>query len=350
MLITVLMSVYNTEERWLRAAVDSILRQTIEDFEFIIVTDCPSDNSVNIIKEYAIKDRRIRLIENENNMGLTKSLNRGLGLAKGKYIARMDADDISLPYRFERQVRYLEDHEEAVAVGCRCSTTNTRIPVLNDWIDDTEIMRIRMLFRNAGLPHPTAMIRHEVLKSNSLRYTEWVKKSQDYKLWVDLLPFGKLVLLPDILFIYREHASQVSANGASLTFAHQIAIEQAENFLGKMTDREKELHCTASEIEIPQNDVRGLANYYDRLLKANSDRKLYDQEKLKIEIDYMWCQKAFRRLKILKSPDMLLNKRTLHILHPTLFKYVRENKKRTTDYVDAIKRFQQGIQNNYIQE
>ncbi|TNE70794.1 glycosyltransferase family 2 protein, partial [bacterium] len=102
--ITCLMSVYNGEE-FLREAMDSILDQTYTNFEFLIINDGSTDDTVPIIESY--DDPRIRLIHNEVNIGLTKSLNKGIGLAKGEYIARMDADDISLPERFERQIEVL---------------------------------------------------------------------------------------------------------------------------------------------------------------------------------------------------------------------------------------------------
>ena len=348
MLISVIMSVFNTNELWLRKAIESILDQTVKDYEFIIVLDCPTDNSNAVVYEYANRDRRIRILENIENLGLTKSLNRGLEAAQGKYIARMDADDISLPTRFEKQVDYLERHEGVAAVGCRCSTTSSSVPVLNDWTKDRDLLRARMLFRNTGLPHPTAMIRHSALTDNHVKYTEWVKKSQDYKLWVDLLPYGDLVLLPDILFIYREHDAQVSANGASLSFAHQISVEQAERLMEKLSEKEKAFHCTSAEMELPENDARGLSKYYDKLLAANKEKKIYDQDKLKTEIDYLWCQKAFRRLKLLKKADMAFSLRTLRLLTPRLLRYTKENKRQKNEYVSAVEEFKNHQQTAYL--
>lgn len=108
-MISVIMSTYKEDERLLRESIESILNQTYRDFEYIIILDYP-DNDVHksVIEEYALKDDRIHFYINEKNMGLTDSLNRGLSLCHGEYIARMDADDISLPDRLERQVKYLE--------------------------------------------------------------------------------------------------------------------------------------------------------------------------------------------------------------------------------------------------
>ena len=343
MLVSVIMSVYDTKEKWLRQSVESILKQTFKDFEFIIVLDCPSDNSSEIINEYKKKDQRIRVLVNENNLGLTKSLNRGLEIAKGKYIARMDSDDISVSYRFERQVHYLEEHQNVVAVGSRCYATKSNSLILNEWTENRELLRIRMLFRNAGIPHPTAMIRNSVLQQHGIRYTEWAKKSQDYKLWTDLLPFGDIVLLPDLLLVYREHSSQISANGGSVSYAHRIAIEKAEELVGHMDEKEKLFHCTAAEVQLPENDVEGFSNYLERLIKENEKKNTYRQELFSLELDYMWCQKAFRRFKIERKTDMLFFKRTLRIFKPKLFQYMKENKRKNRAYKQAVKEFKEEV-------
>ena len=101
------MSIYSEEEEWIRESIDSILNQTFSDFEFIIINDNPNrDKNNSLLTEYTRIDNRIIIITNEENIGLTKSLNKGLEIARGKYIARMDADDISLPTRFEKQVDF----------------------------------------------------------------------------------------------------------------------------------------------------------------------------------------------------------------------------------------------------
>ena len=110
------MSVYNGE-RYLRPAVESILNQSYPDFEFIVIDDGSADNSRNILAEYAVQDSRLRIIPNETNLGLTRSLNKAIGLAHGRYLGRQDADDISLPQRLERQVAFLNAHPEVGLVG-----------------------------------------------------------------------------------------------------------------------------------------------------------------------------------------------------------------------------------------
>jgi glycosyltransferase involved in cell wall biosynthesis len=133
--ISVVMSVYNGE-KYLRQAIESILQQTYTDFEFIIIDDGSTDSSREIIQSY--DDKRIRLVINEQNIGLTKSLNKGIRLAKGEFIARMDADDISLPQRFEKQVAYLDSHPEVGVLGTYANIIDHRGKIINNIIFPTE--------------------------------------------------------------------------------------------------------------------------------------------------------------------------------------------------------------------
>lgn len=115
-LIYVVMSCYN-REKYVVEAIESILNQTYTNFEFIIIDDCSTDNTFEIVKEYAKKDNRILALKNDKNYCYVHSLNKGIEIAKGKYIARMDDDDISLPERFEKQVEFLEKNEDIIALG-----------------------------------------------------------------------------------------------------------------------------------------------------------------------------------------------------------------------------------------
>ena len=145
-LISVVMSNYNTDELYLRASIESILNQTYKNFEFIIVDDCSSDNSVSVIESY--DDKRIKLIKNPKNMGLTKSLNIAIKAAKGEFIARMDADDISLPQRFEKQVEFLTQNPEYIACGTAIKILGSHKEgkIISRTIPDVETFRIYLLF------------------------------------------------------------------------------------------------------------------------------------------------------------------------------------------------------------
>ncbi len=203
-LITVLMPVYNCAN-FVSEAVESILSQTYTDFEFIIIDDCSTDKTVNIIKSYT--DTRIRLIEKPRNTGYTYSLNLGLEMAKGKYIARMDGDDISLPLRFEKQVAFLENNIDVVLCGTALKIIDSdRVIRYPEFHDDIKVQ----LLRHNCIGHPSVMLRKSILNKNSLIYNIGKEPAEDYDLWTKLVFFGKFYNLPEVLLFYRQHDMQVS--------------------------------------------------------------------------------------------------------------------------------------------
>jgi glycosyltransferase involved in cell wall biosynthesis len=202
--ITVIMPVYNCE-LYIQEAVESILNQTYSDFELLIIDDASSDQTVSIIKKY--NDPRIQLIEKPLNTGYTNSLNYGLLLAKGKYIARMDGDDISLPKRFAKQVAYMEAHPEVVVCG-----TSYKIVGNDKHIsipENHDVIKLAFLKTNCIL-HPSVMIRKSVLDEFSIIYDTSKEPAEDYDMWVRLSTYGKLHNLQDILIEYRIYTGQVS--------------------------------------------------------------------------------------------------------------------------------------------
>jgi glycosyltransferase involved in cell wall biosynthesis len=202
--ITVLMPVFNCE-LYIKEAVDSILNQTYTDFEFIIIDDASTDGTVSIIKSY--NDVRIQLIEKSINSGYTNSLNQGLKLAKGKYIARMDGDDISLPERFEKQVAYLEANPDVTLCGTCFTVIGSDVVI--QLPENHEAIKLAMLRGNC-IAHPTVVIRKEVLDELPMVYNVSKEPAEDYDLWVRVLSLGKLYNLQEVLLKYREHDTQVS--------------------------------------------------------------------------------------------------------------------------------------------
>jgi glycosyltransferase involved in cell wall biosynthesis len=223
--ISVVMSVYNTKEEYLRAAVESILNQDFKNFEFIVILDNPTDNSANIINSYAEQDNRIVVIQNETNLGLTKSLNKGLEIAQGKYIARMDADDVSVPWRLRIQKKYLDAHQDVGVVGAHVYTGIKGSRFMTAWSKNSEKTKIKMLFRNAGVPHPTAMYRASI-DGEKVYYDEQILKSQDYALWAVLINKTKIVVMNEILLLYRIHKDQISAVSAGQNKFSSITVQR----------------------------------------------------------------------------------------------------------------------------
>jgi glycosyltransferase involved in cell wall biosynthesis len=207
-LVSVLMSVYNGE-RYLREAVDSILAQTFGDFEFLIVDDGSTDGTAGILA--SCSDSRIRLIRNETNLGLTRSLNRGLTLARGKYIARQDADDVALPERLAVQVDHLEAHPEVIALGgrlCFIDSDGARIGEEARVVDHEDI--VAQLMQGIGaVPHPAVVMRTDAVRQVG-GYREEFRAAQDVDLWLRLAECGQLANLEQVIAYYRVHEEQVS--------------------------------------------------------------------------------------------------------------------------------------------
>lgn len=207
--ISVVMAVHNGA-KYLRAAVDSILAQSFADFEFIVIDDGSTDESLAILKSY--DDPRLRIVRRENK-GLTKSLNEGIALARGELIARMDGDDIALPQRFEKQVALLRTDDSLVAVGGDVMRidgddrplTSPRMPLTHD-----EIEADLLLGRGGALVHPAMMARASALRAIG-GYREQFKTAQDLDLYLRLVKRGKLANVPEVVLKYRIHANSVSA-------------------------------------------------------------------------------------------------------------------------------------------
>ncbi len=205
-MVSVLMPVYNAA-KYIREAIDSILNQTFTDFEFLIINDGSTDNTADIVNEY--KDPRIKLVSNDSNCGLIYTLNKGIDLAQGKYIARMDADDICAPQRLEMQVGYLEKNPDIDILGTAFNFIGTPYEIHHP-VYQAEI-RIKLLDDNA-FSHPSVMMRTEALRRVGLHYNSDYKHVEDYQFWTQAEMTGLgLANLDDVLLFYRQHADQISS-------------------------------------------------------------------------------------------------------------------------------------------
>ncbi len=208
--ISVVMSVYNGE-KYLRESIDSILNQTCKNFELIIINDGSKDNSLDILLDYQTRDSRV-LIVNQDNIELTRSLNRGVRLAVCEYIARQDADDISNHSRLEKQLNYMENHPEVAVIGCLGDVFNT-----NGVLRTSEAPRYsrggikRHLASKNLFMHGSAMMRKSCLAKVGF-YREFFRHSQDYDLWLRLSQYFDIDILPERLYQYRVTAEAISVS------------------------------------------------------------------------------------------------------------------------------------------
>jgi len=201
--VTVVMSVYNGA-RYVRQAIDSILNQTFTDLELIVVNDGSTDDTARILASYT--DERLVLLENESNIGLTRSLNKALRIARGEYIARQDADDFSLPERLARQVAYLEAHPRTGFMGTTAIWIDETGKTLQVWHQPTTNPEIQeRLLWYCPLMHGSVMMRRRALAEVGGKYTEDMRTGQDYDLWLQMSEKWDVAVLPEPLYGYRWH-------------------------------------------------------------------------------------------------------------------------------------------------
>lgn len=210
--ISVIMSVYNEKEEWLKEAIDSILNQTFSDFEFIIIMDKPDNyNIINLLRAYEENDKRIKIYINEENNGLVKSLNKAIKLCNGEFIARMDADDYSYPERFQKQIEFLSQNTNIDLCA-------TGVIIMNE--KGKEIYKAKvygttakkaeksLIYRNI-FPHGSWMIKKS--KIDELGGYNEINQAEDYDLLFRMLYKGmKIVVIPEYLFRYRLRETGIS--------------------------------------------------------------------------------------------------------------------------------------------
>lgn len=222
-LISVLLPVYNTEPQHLRQAIDSVLAQSLSDFELIIVNDYSSDSNVEqIIKSY--DDPRIAYSVNERNLGIAATRNKMLDMAKGRYIAVMDHDDICLPERFAKQISVMENNP---SIGI-CGTGQKRFGKLfkNNTIiypERDQDIRAEMFFK-CVIHHPSTMMRKETLDRHHIRYDETLVSLNDRILYRDISEHAALYNLPEVLCLYRLHAGMTSKKRRQVIQAEQMRV------------------------------------------------------------------------------------------------------------------------------
>ena len=205
--VSVLVPLYNTDHQQLREMIDSVLAQTFKDFELILLNDSPENQSLRQIVE-SYTDPRIRYEENPKNIGISPSRNRLIDLACGEYLAIHDHDDISFPYRFAKQVEYLDANPWVGVVSGGQVTIPSSGKDQTYPEDNLEIKRAMMV--GCALLHPAAMIRKSVLTDNHIRYEAAYTPAEDYMLWVRLMGVTMFHNLKDPLIQYRNSVSNTS--------------------------------------------------------------------------------------------------------------------------------------------
>lgn len=211
MKVTILLPAYNTA-LYLRDSLDSIMRQAFKDFDVLLIDDGSMDDTSKIAIEYSNIDRRIKYYKNEKNIGLIKTLNKGLSLAKGEYIVRMDADDIMFDDRLYKQVKYMDSNPECFVCGGQMEYIGGltgMAPILPQKYED--LLYLSLI--NCPLYHPTTIIRNSAIKQFGLKYNDSYKHAEDYKFWSDIIfshP-NSIANIKDVVLFYRISNNQITA-------------------------------------------------------------------------------------------------------------------------------------------
>lgn len=282
--VSVVMPAYNAE-KYLREAIDSILAQTFDDFEFIIVNDGSTDSTKEIILSY--DDPRIIYLENEQNSGICVTLNKGLDAARGKYIARMDADDISLPERFAHQVAYLDAHPEVGVLGSFVERITENGLTIDFPPSETNPYKCRAsLLFSPCVAHPATMLRVSVLNDHKLRYDDNYRGMEDFYLWWNLSQHTQISNIETVLLKYRIHQNQVtqaSINEDFLIHQQRFVRERLSRFGNDFTKQEIEcfLKYMFSRKSFDDGELETFIHSLSKIVRSiKTDRKFRSSQKL----------------------------------------------------------------------
>lgn len=305
--VSVLMPVFNAE-KFLKIAIESILNQTYQHFELIIVDDGSTDSSPNIVKSF--DHEKIRYYKNDTNIGLIATLNRGINLCSGKYIARMDADDISLPTRLEEQVAFLNNNSDYVLIGSNTERIDSEGILIRKkkYYCEANLIRTKLFFKNT-FAHSSVMIRKEIF--DEFRYDSRYIYAEDYHLWIQLASKYRIANLNKTLVRYRVHNESISAKknveqkATIQNIQSQILAEMQIIATAKELDLHYRLLNTPQKISLLDlNERRNINTWIDRLKTQNKLLKIYNETFFEKMLDGRWSilkQLHILFLKIIKK-------------------------------------------------
>jgi len=297
--VSVIMPTYGAAQH-IRSAIDSILDQTFTDWEMLIVNDpAVNDTTEEIVAEYSAEDSRIQLIQNTNRLGLAGSLNKGIRIARGEYIARMDADDISAPERLEKEAAFLDNNPDIGLVGSYQKHFGTE-----DYIHappiTPESLKVKLIFE-CDLCHSTVMFRRDLFISNNLFYDETFL-AEDFELWTRAVQIMKFATIPEVLGFYR-HSDDNITESKKQDLAEESGEIVAKSLKGtlniELNSEDKRLfegwHNVFYDTESRKERRKMLRRYTKVLLEIrskNSRLNVYSQKQLNVTLLRYWLRAA----------------------------------------------------------
>lgn len=294
-LVSVLIPCYNVE-KFVVESVTSIINQTYTNLEIILIDDCSIDNTLDKLKYLQAKDSRIKIFQNDENLKLIKTLNKGISLSNGVYIARMDADDISLPTRIEKQVNFLNNNVDYDIVSTMFYTFRTGQTKKNLYVNPTkfEDLQAYLLFKS-GICHPAAMIRKTLFTDKKLKFEEEYLHVEDYALWSKALYCTKLANLDEALLLYRVHKNQISSLNEIKQLENKKEVFKIHCEKLQLPQDKEFIDVYASVAEcIPFNHsfdyLRKCENFILNLLNKNKKEKFCSEEFLEKMLSIHWLR------------------------------------------------------------
>ena len=302
--VSVIMSVYNAE-KYISEAIQSILIQTYSDFEFIIIDDGSTDDSLKIIKKNAKIDERINFISRENK-GLVASLNEGILKSKGKYIVRMDADDISLPNRILEQVTFMETNQQVGVCGTWIeSFVGSKKGSKHKYSNNNKYLKARLLFSTC-FAHPSVIIRKSVLIDNNLFYDKDYLHAEDFEFWTRLANVTHFSNINKVLLKYRIVNDSVThtANKDYLQ-RYQVLSSIFNKYLNDLKiendDRENYIHFVLSvntRIRDADLSFKDIDKYFNKIVQANIHYDKFDKLELNKTLGKKWLWNLFYKREV----------------------------------------------------
>lgn len=286
--VTVLMPTYNVAP-YVKKAIESVLRQTYADFELLVIDDCSTDNTLEVVSE--LKDPRIKIAKNDHNLGLADNLNRGLSLITTEYVARMDGDDIALPHWLEMEMNYLESHPDVGVCGGGGERFGAMVSTIR-FPEEHEDIAVNLLFQ-CSIIVPT--FRMSLYYEKGLRYRSDAFPAEDYCFWSEVCAVTRLHNISDTLFRYRMHASQICsslkeaqrgkvAEVQKRMLAHipGLTVEEMDYFTGPFLDR------VGSVV-----DWRQRCMFANRLVSLNGASGFFNSKALKRQLKFHLRQRLY---------------------------------------------------------
>ena len=303
-LLSVLMPVFNSE-RFVSEAIESILNQSFKDFEFLILDDASADKSIEIIKDYEKKDPRIKVFQNEKNLGVVESRNKLINLAKGRYIAWIDSDDIALENRFEEQIKFLDEHSEIGLVGTYPIIIDENGKETGKWLFETDPQKLKIeLFFHSPFLSSSVIIRKNCLPQNF--YDPRFPVSEDFDLYSKISEHSETANIPEFLVKYRINSKGLSKSNTEKMeqLSVQVIKEHAERLGIKLEENTiKNLRKPKTSSKIALEEMAEIENSLILLKDLLLKNALFEKTAVNEVIQKYWfetCRKSTHNgLKIL---------------------------------------------------